>query len=36
VPYHEAAADIFGCLQGTVSRYGDLVSSLVEVWEADA
>ncbi|MBS3934332.1 MAG: type II toxin-antitoxin system Phd/YefM family antitoxin [Truepera sp.] len=36
VPYDEAAADIFGYLQGAVSRYGDLVSPLDEVWEADA
>jgi prevent-host-death family protein len=36
VPYDEAAADIFGYLQGTVSRYGDLVSPLDEPWEADA
>jgi prevent-host-death family protein len=36
VPYDETATDIFGYLQGSVSRYGDLISPLDEVWEADA
>jgi prevent-host-death family protein len=36
VPYEEEPADIFGWLRGTVTYYGDIISPLDEVWDADA
>jgi len=35
VPLSEKARRIFGCLEGTVTRYGDLVSPIDERWTAD-
>jgi len=36
VPYEEDPEPIFGYLRDTVIEYGDIVSPLDEVWEADA
>jgi antitoxin (DNA-binding transcriptional repressor) of toxin-antitoxin stability system len=36
VPFSEKTPRIFGCLEGTVTRYGDLVSPVDERWTADA
>ena len=36
VPLSEKSRPIFGCLEGTVLRYGDLVRPIDERWSADA
>ena len=36
VPLSEKAQPIVGCMKGTVTRYGDLVSPVDERWAADA
>ncbi len=36
VPLSEKARRLFGCMEGTVTRYGDLVSPVDERWAADA
>lgn len=35
VPLSEKAQPLFGCMAGTVTRYGDLVSPIEEHWRAD-
>lgn len=36
VPYDEAPPSIVGHVAGSVLRYGDLVSPIGDVWDADA
>ena len=36
VPLAEKSSRLFGCLEGAVTRYDDLVSPIDERWTADA
>lgn len=36
VPLSETRQPLFGCLEGTVRRYGDLLGPIDERWSADA
>ncbi len=36
VPLSEKTSRVFGCLEGTVTRYGDLIGPIDERWTADA